>query len=166
MGIKTTAGWGSHLPVLMKVMSITDGPVLEMGMGIFSTPYLHWACFSAKRKLCSFDNDPDYFNQNHEYCNDYHEVTLVTDWDKIDIDKPWDVVLVDHAPCLRRKVDIMRLADLAKFIVVHDTDWHQNKHYDYRKAVFPFFKYQYWFTEFRPKTTVLSNLVDLKDFKV
>ncbi|HLG90830.1 MAG TPA: hypothetical protein VI336_01570 [Candidatus Saccharimonadales bacterium] len=157
--------WGSHLPVLMRIISITDGDVLEMGMGLYSTPYLHWACFN-KRKLVSYDNEPEYFNMNKEYKDALHEVHFVDDWDKADIEKPWDLALIDHGPPERRGEDIMRLANLVKYIIVHDTHWKQDKHYHYKENVFPFFKYRYDYEEVRPTTTVLSNLVDLKDFQV
>ena len=49
---KTTKDWSSHLPVLIKLMAMTSGDVLEVGTGIYSTPFLHWACFSQGRNLC------------------------------------------------------------------------------------------------------------------
>src|SRR3954454_11711777 len=35
----------THFPVLIKLIQMTDGPVLELGSGLFSTPLLHWLCF-------------------------------------------------------------------------------------------------------------------------
>ena len=42
--MKIFAGWGSHLPVLIHLMNHTTGDVLELGTGLYSTPYLHHAC--------------------------------------------------------------------------------------------------------------------------
>ena len=156
-------GWGTHLPVLMRAMALTDGPVLELGAGLYSTPYLHWACFPSKRKLVSYDNDPKYFSYTNSYAEDFHEVILVSNWDDIDIEKPWDVVLVDHGPAERRIEEIRKLAPYAKYIIVHDTQRREEKYYRY-DLIRPLFKYVHICTEVSPETTVFSNLVDLTDF--
>ena len=109
MGMRISKNWGTHLPLLIKAISMTTGDVLEIGMGLYSTPFLHWACFN-KRKLVSYDNDAEYFNMNKQYEEGLHEVHFVDDWDSMDIEKPWDVVLVDHGPSERRIVDIKKLA--------------------------------------------------------
>ena len=157
--MKIRKAWGSHLPVLMKVLSITEGDVLELGMGLYSSPFLYWACFE-KRKLVSYDNDPKYFHWNKEYESPLHEVYLVEDWDKIDIEKPWDVVLVDHAPAERRIEEITRLSQFAKYVVVHDTQKRNEFAYHYSK-IYPLFKYHYKYRNVKPHTSVLSNFVDV-----
>jgi len=161
----THIGGGSHLPILSKVLGLSEGPVLELGMGLFSTPYLHWACYN-KRKLVSYENKKDFyelfiFNDKRELCNnyDFHEVKFVEDWDKIDISGHWGVVLVDHNPGPRRREEIKRLANSADYIVVHDTDAKNDWYYKYAEY-FPLFKYRYD-TKIYPMTTVLSNFKDL-----
>jgi hypothetical protein len=154
--------WGSHLPVLMKVISLTEGDVLELGMGLYSTPYLHWACLN-KRKLVSYDNDSEIFpSLKKEYGEGLHEVNFVDDWSKIDIEKPWDVVLVDHAPVARRSEEIKRLANFAKFIVIHDSQERDDKTYHY-STIYPLFKYKLVFDKAKPPTTLLSNFVDINN---
>jgi len=153
--------WGSHLPVLIKLMGMTDGPVLEMGMGLYSTPFMHWACFSQKRKIVSYDSDEKYFEMNKDYTDpEFHDVHFVTDWSLTDIERSWDVVLIDHT-VERRSVDTMRLANHAKYIILHDTNWQQNKHYHYKEQVFPNFKYRFDYTATKPFTSVVSNLIDV-----
>ena len=156
--------WSSHLPVLMKLLSITDGDVLEMGMGLYSTPYLHWACFG-KRKLVSFENDEKYIRYNSGFASDLHEIIFVEDWDKTDIEKPWDVALVDHSPGERRIIDIKRLANLAKYIVVHDTEPESEPKHHFSE-IYPLFKYRYDFKKYPPRTSVLSNLINLKSLNI
>jgi hypothetical protein len=163
-------GGGSHLPILMKIMAITDGPVLELGMGLFSTPFLHWACYDAQRKLVSCENKKGFidmfvFNDPREVGNNYkyHEVIFVenSDWDKVDLSEHWSVVLIDHNPGPRRREEMKRLANNADYIVVHDTDEKNNWYYKYAEY-FPLFKYQYN-TSIYPRTTVLSNFKDLSN---
>lgn len=159
-------GGGSHLPILMRIMNITDGPVLELGMGLFSTPYLHWACYEQKRKLVSCENKNAFYNmfifddyREKDNGYDYHEMKFVIDWDKVNISGHWSVVLVDHNPGPRRKVEVARLADSADYVVVHDTNGRNDWYYHFTE-VFPLFKYRYD-TKFCPQTTVLSNFKDL-----
>lgn len=164
-------GGGSHLPILTKIMNMTDGPVLELGMGLFSTPYLHWACFEKKRKLVSYENKRDFFEMfefqdGRKIHNDYsfHEVKFVenNDWDKVDLSGHWSVVLIDHNPGPRRKEEVRRLANNADYIVVHDSNGRNDFYYKYSE-VFPLFKYRYDYKKVYPQTTVLSNFKDMSN---
>ena len=155
----------SHLPVLIKTLQITNGDVLELGTGLFSTPVIHWLCIPHGRYVYSLEYDPKYLAFVEGFTEPLHKIEAVPDWDwdKVDIEKQWDVVLVDHSPGERRKVEITRLANLAKYIIVHDTDWRNEKHYHYAD-IYPLFKYRYDYQVMKPRTTILSNFIDLKDF--
>ena len=165
--------YSTFLPVLMEAMNRTTGDVLELGPGVFSTPVLHWMCKTKKRGLVTIENNEMWFN----FCRKYyvfghrdpvhHRFIFTKNWDDADreICKAWDVALVDHSPSDRRVVEIRKLANLAKYIIIHDADEKNEPNYHY-STIFPLFKYRYDFTEADPKTIVLSNLVDLKDFKV
>ena len=163
-------GGGSHLPILIKVLSLSDGPVLELGTGLFSTPYLHWACYDAKRKLVSYENKKEFFDtwnyeDKRESNNDYsyHQRILVenNEWDKIDISEHWGVVFIDHNPGPRRREEMKRVANNADYVVVHDTDDKNDFYYKYAEY-FPLFKYR-WDSKIYPRTTVLSNFKDLSN---
>lgn len=154
-----TPNWASHNTLLVKCLSLTSGDVLEMGAGPFSTPLLHWLTYPYKRKLVTYENNDRYFNGFVTFKNEYHDVIKVEDWDKAEIEKEWDVALIDHKPPERRKVDIARLANYVKYLVVHDTLWKGEHNYHY-KEIYPLFKYRYDF-KFKSQTTVLSNFVDV-----
>ena len=51
--------YGTFLPALIKVINLTKGPVLELGMGLFSNPYLHFACYEERRRLVSLESNKD-----------------------------------------------------------------------------------------------------------
>ena len=153
--------WGSHLPILMKIVQMTDGPILELGIGIFSTPLLHWLCFESKRELISYDHSEVYFDRFRHFKNKYHHLFFVEDWDKAEIERSWDVVLVDHND-ERRRHEVKRLANWGKYIIVHDTDFKDDPHYRFSE-IFPLFKYRYDYKETTPQTSVLSNFVDLRN---
>lgn len=152
--------WGSHIPVLIKMANKTTGPILELGMGLFSTPVLHWICFDTNRHIVSYDNEPAYFKSNVQYTTDFHEVYLADDWDKIDIEKPWDIAFVDLAPPIKRKDIAKRLAQCAKFVILHDTQARVRREYQYHE-IYPLFKYRFDYNITKPWTTVLSNYVDI-----
>lgn len=155
---------GSHLPILADIILRTEGAVLEMGMGLNSTPLLHWICTYKQRQLLSLENDPKWFEANKAFENEFHRVELITDWNKAPIDTThWSVVLIDHRPALRRKDDVIRLKDKANFIILHDAEPEINKFYRYDK-VYPLFKYKFVYSGVKPNTVVLSNKIDLSTF--
>lgn len=157
--------FGSHLPILIKVMSITDGPVLEMGMGMNSSLFMHWMCATNKRELVSYENEPEYFEFARTFERDFHRVICLDDWGKAEIERSWDVAFLDHGPAERRVVDIKRLANLAKYLVIHDVEGRRNRDFHYDE-IWPLFKWKYTYDYYLPKTAVVSNFVDLTDFTV
>jgi hypothetical protein len=116
-----------------------------------------------KRELVSYDNQDRFVTWAHVYEEEWHHLHYIENWDDAEIDRPWDVVLVDHSPGERRVVEIRRLANLVKYIVIHDSNarYNNRNHYD---TVYPLFKQQLNFDGAEPSTTLLSNLVDLRDF--
>lgn len=171
--------WGSHMPVLAKVMEFTDGAVLELGTGVWSTALLDMMCRETKRKLISYDNDPAWHTPNQKWQSDFHDVRLVEDWtekvdgkevwhsgfEKADIDNTfWSVAFMDHKPAKRRKVDAHRLANKAIFVILHDSEEESDKFFKY-SWIYKHFKYQYQYTKCRPNTVVLSNFIDLSFLK-
>lgn len=161
--------YSTHIPVLVKALSLTMGDVLELGTGVYSTPILHWLTSPYKRNLFSYDADRKYLDIMGiwGFQDEHHRVQWVEEgnWDSIDIERPWNVALIDHSPGLRRKEDIKRLAPWAKYIIVHDSDGRSEKHYHYSE-VWPLFKYMWTWQGVRPHTTVVSNLVDLRGFSI
>lgn len=135
---------------------------MELGTGIYSTPLIHWMCVPHQRYVYSLEYDPKYMVMVENFRDEYHKIETISDWDKADIERPWDVVFVDHSPGERRSIEIERLANHAQYIVAHDTEWRDDRKYGY-KRIYPLFKYRYDYYE-KPYTTVLSNFVDLKDF--
>jgi len=158
--------YSTHLPVLFEAMKRTTGDVLELGPGFASTPVLHWLCEIQGRNLLTIENNYKWhYICRQYYRTDLHKHVCVKDWDQCwpYIEKEWDVVLVDHSPSERRVVEIKKLANLAKLIVIHDSDANKDKEYHY-STIYPLFKYRFDFTEVEPATTVLSNFLDVKEF--
>ncbi len=166
-GLRFKPSRGSHLPVLMKAVSITTGPILELGCGIYSTNPLHWACFVAKRKLVTYENNPEYYDFLKAYVRDFHEVNCITEWDSLDLSGPWSVAFIDNEPGPsepdeRRWQECAKLQH-AEYVVLHDSDrWNKTK---YRLAeISEMFKYEFRFRGAVPSTTIYSNTHDVTDF--
>jgi hypothetical protein len=164
--IRVSTRYATHLPCLIKAMEKTKGPVLELGMGVFSTSYLHYQCILSKRKLVSYDNFKEWYNffaTRYGYQDKYHELIFVEDYKDAKIEKKWDVVLVDQSPDFSRIETIKRLANRAKYIVIHDSGAKFDRQYHYN-TIYPLFKYKTVWDKDTNTSTVLSNFVDLKDF--
>ena len=154
--------YSSHLPILIKVLQVSQGPVLELGSGVFSTPVMHWLCLEAKRPLVTYENIKEHFEMNKIFETKTHEIKFVSDWNEAKIEGVhWGVALVDHEPRERRAVEIARLAQIADYVVVHDTEPDHDDIFGFINKAFPLFKYRYNYKRRRPYTTVLSNFKDL-----
>src|SRR3990167_2108264 len=167
-----SGNYATHLGALIACVSKTKGDVLELGMGLFSTPYLHYACTGSKRKLLSLENDKGWLRHfkgstfmHFLYENEYHKLKLVDNYEESPlIQKNWDVVLVDQTPDLSRKETVKRLANLAKYIIIHDSndDRHHRRTYQYDE-IYPLFKYKRIWDKDDRHACVLSNFVELED---
>ena len=166
MGVmhKADPSWATHIPVLLKALELTDGPVLELGMGMMSTPLLHIMCEAQNRWLDSYDNDGRFIDMFSRFQNPNHFIALVN-WDEayqsIIHNNHWDVVLVDHKPAAQRKEDIKLLTD-SDYVIVHDTQERADEYYGFEE-IYPLFKYRYDYTKFTNQTTVLSNKHDVQN---
>lgn len=158
------ASRGSHLPVLIKLVEMTDGPILELGTGFCSTPFLHWACYP-RRKLVSYENNPEYFDFARSFRKDFHHVYCVDDYDDVDLESHrYNIAFLDHSPGSRRGKDILRLKN-ADYIVIHDSENSNARAYGLTQ-VFNKFRYRYKYNDAYPFTSVWSNRFDLGDFIV
>lgn len=166
MDIKLHPSWGSHLPLLVKVMNISHGPVLELGTGLFSTPVLHWLCIDQNRELSSYENFRQYYELIKPFQSPSHKICYVENdnWKIVNFESThWGIVFLDHHPKGRRGKEAMRLANKADYIVVHDADREGNPfHLD---EAYPLFKYRYTWDRESPHTTVLSNFSNLKHLR-
>jgi hypothetical protein len=165
--MNVSGNYGTHFPALIKAMEKTKGDVLELGMGIFSTPFLHYQCMLSGRKLVSYENFKNYaqFFLDYRYPNANHEIIIIDDYANAKIDKPWDVALIDQSPDAERIKAVKRLANFAKYIIIHDSneDVKSEAIYHYSE-IYPLFKYKTVWDKDKNHATVLSNFHDLTDF--
>lgn len=157
---KFDPNWGTHIPILIKCLErISNGSVLELGLGISSTPILHALCEDQNNYLMSLDNDSTFTEMFKKYRTDRHVIGFVENWDQREYGT-WDMVLVDLKPDERRKEQIRKLKDLVQFIIIHDSEPEHNDLYHYDE-IYPLFKYRFDYTKTKVHTTVLSNFNNL-----
>ncbi len=161
MGIRIASkNYSTHMPLLIKVLLASEGTVVEIGGGIYSTPFLHWMCKFQNRKLITYENHPDYYDYEKKFQSHDHRVKFVKDWDDIDMPEHISVLFIDHHPSNRRSVDTIKYKDTADYIVIHDTERDEENTYDYRR-IWPHFKYRYDYKDAKPYTSVVSNFIDV-----
>lgn len=155
--------YGTHLVPLLHAVLLTSGDVLELGLGVCSTPALHALCQLQGRRLVTIENNREWFSIGERYASDFHQVLYVPDWDAAPIERPWSVALVDHSPDERRRIELERLAPHADILIAHDANKRYWKQYGYDKA-FPSFGECLIYDRDDPATAILSNRVSLKEF--
>ncbi len=154
INLKNPKIWSTHLPLLIKAVEASEGDVLEIGGGLFSTPVLHWLCKNLNRKLVTYENDAEYFEFAKQFRSHLHSVRRIEDWGEMDFKHHWGVVFIDHHPELRRGIDAINFKDTADYIVMHDTEKPEKYSYD---KVWQHFKYIWHDKGCRPWTSVVSN---------
>jgi len=114
--LKNVQNWDNHRPLLWWALEQTkdlDLPILEMGCGEGSTPYLIEYCKKNKKNLISYD-------YSKEWADKYNAIH-VTDWDLINHEN-YSVILIDHSPGERRHIDIEKLKDKCEYMIIHDSE--------------------------------------------
>jgi len=149
---------GSYLPVLCTVVQQTKGPILELGVGFCSTPYLHWICYPDKRRVVSYENNPEYYPFAKSWEDTFHEIHCLDDFSKADLSEDWEVAFVDHSPGERRAIESSRLVH-ADYVVCHDSEGRNDRRY-HLSTIEKLFKYQWIYADAYPHTTVFSNKFD------
>ncbi len=136
--------WGTHLPVLLEYVMKTDGPILEVGSGMFSTQFLD--LFSGHRDIVTVERDERWipYEKKHKWVHTLEEAFA--------LHEIYDVILFD-GPVPRQ---LSSLVGHGKFIVVHDAN---DPQYNYSWHLF---KHQKLYDRLFPTTMVLSNEVDLE----
>lgn len=151
--------WGTHIPALLKALEISKGSVLELGLGISSTPILHAICEHEGRLLVSCDNDKTFTDMFKKYATPTHQIRLVEDWQEVK-PEPCGIVLIDHKPEERRAKDIARFAHFAEILVVHDTEPEHEDLY-HMQEIMNSFASRLDYVKPTVHTTLLSNYYDL-----
>lgn len=150
--LKNVSNENNHRLLLWHALEMTEGLVVELGSGHGSTPYISKYCADAGREFKTYDSSPEWAQRMSS--------ELVNDWNTLQLSNV-SVLLVDHAPGERRKIDIVKYKDVADIIVVHDTEPAADHGYQVRQH-FPKFKYIAEVKGMGAWATILSNKLDVR----
>lgn len=149
--------WGTHIPILAACVTATNGPVIELGCGLYSTPLLHALCVQKGRRLVSMDLDGKWLSRFATVLRGpLHEFHHVQDWDRLPTGI-WSVALVDQTPPSARAPSIRLIKGKCDLIVCHDSE---HRLYGYEAALADFKNRVEW-RRYAPWTTVVSDTMDL-----
>src|SRR4051812_37753763 len=149
----------THQRLLVGAALRTTGPILELGVGWYSTPLLHEIAEATGRTVLTADNNPAWLRQFEGLRTLNHQFELVGWWGEFyetqatDSDR-WGLVFVDHAQPIEREYAVRALLHHADVFVLHDTE--EGFAYGYDRTL-PMFKYQWTDKCQRVYTTVASN---------
>lgn len=153
----------THFPILAAMVNKTTGPVIELGVGHYSTPMLHFMC--QKRPLLSVDTykewvdffAKDFQNDHHTFeCTNNQLISSHFFYNSPNKRGPWDVAFVDNGPEVDRAKCVNMLRERkTKYIVVHDSE-PLAVAYGWGK-LFESFKYRFYWDFYGNGTTVVSD---------
>ena len=118
----------THQPVLFAALELSNGPVLELGVGEGSTQLIHDYCMKRKRPVVSVESDEGWLKRYTHLANAYHEFFHIKDWNAFyaDVTKQhWGLVFIDQDSSdgfKNRAESFRQLRDHTDYIVLHDCD--------------------------------------------
>lgn len=175
----------THQRLLVGAALRTKGPILELGVGWYSTPLLHEIARAMGRPLWTVDNNMDWLGQFMGLADEeleqgfYHDLKLVGWWGELfdgtvssayrPFPDHFGLVFVDQGQPCEREYAVRGLIDRADVFVLHDTEESFAYGYDRllgtsrRKAKGQGGLFEYQWTDKSQKawTTVASNSVDV-----
>ena len=101
--------WESWKPALAACLAATKGSVLEIGVGHYSTHWLHDLCQAEGRTLFSFEEDKEWYEAVSALRTVGHYIFNDT-YDKLLHEHAYgeySVVFMDHSPGPRRGRDLL-----------------------------------------------------------
>ena len=117
----------THQPLLIHVVNtITDGDIVELGMGDNSTPLLHLLCEKLGRKLHSYDFDKKWCNEYSQYESDFHKISFLDEAKFRNNEYPLNtkknsIMFIDSHPGWTRKHAMTYFKDSVDYFIIHDT---------------------------------------------
>jgi len=152
---------GSHQRCLVAAAMRTEGLIVELGVGWYSTPILHEIATVHKRKFVTFDNNAHWLKQFLRLENEWHSLKLLGWWGDMSLEEHYGLVFVDQGQPIEREYSIRRMMDRTDVFVMHDTE--EGFAYGYERTL-PMFKYVYTDKSQIAWTSIASNTVDVRSW--
>lgn len=116
--------WSSYMPTLGYALGASGGPILELGVGHFSTPFLNSYSLATERQTFSVEENRFWGEMFIDMGHLFHQV-IISPYSakdgRIEAVQKWGVVFIDSSPGGRARADLFsRFIDKSEFVVVHD----------------------------------------------
>lgn len=177
--------FSTHQALLVAALLSTEGAVVEMGGGYYSTPLISAFSNAQRRQAYTIETFGPVYESLLRFSSSYHSLWRMDGYDfwsdgryakflrdpnlplshYIDIQSRFltsfcqkipsriSVVFIDQTPGIIRAAAIDHFADIAEFIVVHDTE---EPAYGYEPSLSKF-RYRWDFRLHTPHSTIVSN---------
>lgn len=168
--------YSTHNEALAYAVASTDGPVVELGAGWYSTPLLHGLCEQTGRELYTVEAIPDFLALFRPWMRSWHHLIHDT---SMTIPVPGaGVVFVDHDQYPGRtdpwhdgpsRGDSVRAAAaVARIVVCHDTepltrDWNVSDNARGQADALTNWRFRRDWRYMEPWTTAVSDIIDLRE---
>lgn len=157
--IKEMNNWCSHRYLLWPALEAVKHfklPILELGAGYGSSPFMRQYCKDEGLEFLSYDIDKDWAEKQ--------EVIHVKTWEDVDWRREYGMAFVDESPGEHRRVSISRLHHV-KIVCIHDSErpgWNASD-YQVRPEIE---KYTYFYDMIPTEgqgawTSLCSNFIDV-----
>lgn|GEM_PF-4029322 len=153
--------WGSHLPAIAACFSASIGTVIEVGVGHFSTPFLHALCAPASRELYSIEDDVEWARPFQDFYSTPSHHFLFGNYDEllpafVDSHRmlPFGLAFIDNSPGgARRAKDLSVLLPVSRYVIVHD---YMDENVEHIAPLIHGFEYHV-LTRYAPPTLVVAG---------
>lgn len=166
----------SHQRSLLAAMMRTQGPILELGVGWYSTTLIHEVAQAQKRLALTLDNNAHWLAQFKALESDLHYLELVEWWGDVlkhtdRISRHWGVCFVDNGQPAEREYLARSLRTMVDVFVFHDTEEGHAYGYDRLLGLKParqrgdhseFFRYIWTDSCQQAWTTIASDTIDVR----
>lgn len=149
--------YATHLPALCGALSKWQGPLLELGAGEGSTPFLSHYARMTGYPLLTLEQDAKWLETFRPLAHDKHMLLLCPeDPRESPAFREWRgaVALVDFWPSLLRGPVLEALKGRAECVVCHDTQPEDAEYYGWTRA-FEMWAHRKEYTTVVPHTTIL-----------
>lgn len=156
--------YSTHIPLLSYILNKSEGDILELGSGYYSTPLINMFA-SKNRHITTFDNNKEYLNKLKYLQNANHQFIIVEkrweDYFEIFKSKLWGLIFIDNAdfksgcPKIRGAL-LTLLSQNAEYIICHDSQNLSCYGYNFEQ-----FKYKVEYDFLVPHTMVVSNFKEI-----
>lgn len=152
-------GVGSHIPWLALAIAKTSGPIIECGMGDYSSVLCH--VMAKDRQLTSYETDEHWMRKYAFLASPTHTLKHVTNWG-LEIEALGHIGLgfVDNSPGEERIQVVAALKGKCDVIMAHDTEADippSGGNYGW-KHLSGLFKHEIVFKLVRPWTTIYTDI--------